>query len=137
LLIAPTTCSATGSTRTRQTPVVSSIQSARLQAAVVVIPDGCAVVLARVGFGGSGAPGDVGGELPVHRPVVRLHQGLHLAHQCAQVEIAQVRHPAGRAEQALEGCALERVRGVLVRLVRGVAGVVAHASKLPGSPSHP
>ena len=43
LPIAPTTCSATGSTSTRQTSVVCSIHSARLQAAVVVTPEGSTV----------------------------------------------------------------------------------------------
>ena len=43
LPMAPTTCSATGSTRTRQTSVVCSIHSARLQAAVVVTPEGSTV----------------------------------------------------------------------------------------------
>ena len=43
LPMAPTTCSATGSTRTRHTSVVCSIHSARLQAAVVVTPEGSTV----------------------------------------------------------------------------------------------
>ncbi len=43
LPIAPTTCSATGSTSTRHTSVVCSIHSARLQAAVVVTPEGSTV----------------------------------------------------------------------------------------------
>ena len=43
LPIAPTTCSATGSTSRRQTSMVSSIHSARLQAADVLTPDGRSV----------------------------------------------------------------------------------------------
>ena len=43
LPMAPTTCSATGSTRTRHTSVVCSIHSARLQAAVVFTPEGSTV----------------------------------------------------------------------------------------------
>ena len=43
LPMAPTTCSATGSTSTRHTSVVSSIHSARLQAAVVFTPEGSTV----------------------------------------------------------------------------------------------
>ena len=111
LPIAATTCSATGSTSTRHTSVVCSIHSARLHAAVVVTPEGstvasssqwsarriasatCGLVVAvgaRVGLLGGGAARDVGREGPVHRPVVRLHHGLHLAHQGGEVG-----HPAG------------------------------------------
>ena len=145
--------SAIGSTSTFHTSVVPTIHSARLQAAVEVTPegklggvvepvvgepdgvrDGVLLLLGRrrVGLLGDDLPGRVEGEVPVDGAVVRLHQRLDLAEQGAQVG-----HPAGAAtegaaetgaaEELLEGGALERVLAAVVRLVGGVAGVVAHA----------
>ena len=147
LPIAPTTCSATGSTSTRHTSVVCSIHSARLQAAVVLTPEGSTVASSsqwsasrmasatrvwslRSGLGSGswadGTTGDVGGEGPVHRPVVRRHHRLHLAHQrrrgraCRRPRAAARTAAPERVEDLLEGRALE---GVVVR------SVVVHAHR--------
>ena len=82
----------------------------------------------RIGRLSGGLAGHVGDDRPVDRAVVRLHEGLHLAHQATEIRHAG----AARSEAAtegtegtedlLEGCALE---GVL--LIRCVAGAVAHA----------
>jgi hypothetical protein len=81
------------------------------------------LVLLTLAGGGIGllrdrAAGDVAGQRPVHRAVVRRHHRLHLAHDARQVG-----HLA--AEELLEGGALEGVVGLLT-------GVVAHGTKLLG-----
>ena len=100
------------------------------------VGDGGLVVAVGAGVGllGGGAARDVGREGPVHRPVVRLHHGLHLAHQGGEVGHAAgaggATRPAERVEDLLERSALE---GVLV----GSAWVAAHGLKVTGRPSGP
>ena len=92
-----------------------------------------------VGLLGDGAAGDVLGQGPVHRALVRRHHRLHLAHQRGQVgHAARPRHAPGtrrrRPPPAPEGVEdlLERraLEGVGLLVVRTVAGVVRHGSKL-------
>ena len=121
--IAPTTCSATGSTSTRHTSVVCSIHSARLQAAVVFTPEGSTVASSsqwsasrmasatrvwslRSGLG-SGSWAAVRRAMSVARvqftgPVVRRHHGLHLPHQGRQVGHAALSSLAAEAAEAAE-----------------------------------
>ena len=123
---------AIGSTSTFQTSMVSTIHSARDQAAVVATPDGNSVVVSSqwsarrtasatapdwaaltVGSGSCAAvrAGEVGDGLPVDGSVVRGEERLHLRHQRAEVGHAAARaaEAAQLREDLLEGRALERV----------------------------